>query len=196
MASPEQPRPPSTTTRPKYLGPSPPLYPGATTTGSSPPEAAPKGRWKPRLAVGVAGLALALGIWTGAQREPKQPEAGGTGPDDATQAMIDEVVGATPPPAVTVPTTAAPAPAGREIAQFRGTGPGATPTFTVDGAWELRWESQSGVSISVYRTSDQVVVGTASQPAGGLGSLLQPQAGSYVAGVTATGDWTITVVAA
>ncbi len=82
----------------------------------------------------------------------------------------------------------------REVARFSGTGPQETPPFTVNSAWELRWQSDSDVAISVYRTAEGARSGLPDQSAGDSGSSFHPDPGSYLLEVMATGTWTIMVV--
>ncbi len=84
--------------------------------------------------------------------------------------------------------------ASREVARFSGTGPQQTPAFTVDSDWELRWQSDSEMTISVYRTAEGTRTRLPSQSVGRSGSSFHPDSGSYTLEVVATGTWTVTVV--
>lgn len=158
--------PPPTTARPKYLGPPPPPYP--LPAPPSEPQLGADRRWMTRhLVVGcVLSFLLGMGTCSVASRGDSSPE-----PEAGRSASVSN-----------------------EVARFSGTGPQTTSPFTVDSAWELRWQSDSGVSIEVHSALERVRVGTPSHSAGGSGSSFQPEPGSYLLEVTAAGTWTITVV--
>jgi hypothetical protein len=203
MTSPED-VPPSTS-RPKYLGPPPPPYPG--TAGPSLPGQSQGRRQRVALVLTVCGLSLAAGAATAVVADRVATSSRELPPDEA-QALIDEVIHSSPPSApvsATVPAqtsiVASPPPdpttttaTEREVARFTGSGSRTTPAFIVDGAWELRWQAPSEISITVHSMPGDRSMGSSSTSTGTSGALLQSESGSYAVGVSATGDWTITVV--
>ena len=166
MSSPEE-LPRPPAARPKYLGPPPPPYPDPALRSAFPVGAGR--RWKTSHLLVACVVSFALGV--GAALLAGRQEAG-PGPSAASSAP------------------------GQEVARFSGTGPQATPAFNVDGAWELRWESDSELAISVYRAVDGAATGAPTQWAGRSGSSPQPGPGSYLVEVMGTGTWALTVVQA
>ena len=167
MPSPEElPRP--LAARPKYLGPPPPPYPDPALLSAFP--VGTGRRWKTVHLLVACVLSFALGVGAAMLAGRQEPATATSGASSGA--------------------------AGREVARFSGTGPQAIPAFTVDGAWELRWQSDSELAISVYRAVDGAPAGAPTQWAGHSGSSPQPGPGSYLVEVVGTGTWALTVVQA
>lgn len=190
MADPEQLPPPPTTSRPKFLGPPPPAYPASGASLAGPGR---EWQWKARYVVAVAGVSFVLGVWVGNIGDGAGQD-GATAPAHPTESLIDEVLGDSPATSsATTATTAAPAPT--QVARFTGSGSRPTPTFVVERGWEVRWESPNDdVSIDVYPVSAGTRASSTRSATAGSGSMYQPEAGTFLLGVNASGDWTVTVV--
>lgn len=80
------------------------------------------------------------------------------------------------------------------IDTFTGTEDATTGAFTVEGQWELRWESEGDeLEVSLLDQDGEAVQPVIEHEGSGGGSTYPPQDGTYSLEVVADGDWSIRV---
>ena len=88
---------------------------------------------------------------------------------------------------------APPASADQVLFTFTGTANGTTPSFHMDGPWELQWTDEGGLFMALLDAPDGSVVDThTGQPPGGRAH--QPDGGDFFLIVGAEHRWTVNIV--
>lgn len=88
-----------------------------------------------------------------------------------------------------------PASADTQVRRIEGAGSHTSRPFRVDGPWELKWSSQSIMSIALRDVNGTHVGHYMSTMSGGTGSAYQPKGGVFYLEATGAGSWTLEVIA-
>jgi hypothetical protein len=118
---------------------------------------------------------------------PSEPAA----PKNPAQAVAPQSEPASPPPKAAERDEKN---TDQVLASWSGTGSKNTRPFSVNGPWEIQWDSDSYFFVSVYdRSGERVSSGGHSDS--GSGSSFQPLGGHYYLEINGGGTWTVKVVA-
>lgn len=82
-----------------------------------------------------------------------------------------------------------------EVASYSGSGAKNTRPVTIDGSWELQWDTNGDIfQVYLYTKDGSMVEVLANQQGSGTRSSYYPQGGSYYFKVNAMGEWSMKIV--
>ena len=80
------------------------------------------------------------------------------------------------------------------INEFSGSGSKTTRPFNFKTAWEVFWESEQGIQISLYDKEGNFIESVASQMEPGKGNSYNPRKGTFCLNIFSMGDWKIKII--